>query len=1092
MLNGGRRIMKNRFPHLADATAFPGNDGAPYGQYPNNFEYERWGVGTKLTVCRVPWDLDKNVVDWKDENAILQYFHGLDDSSSFKLESELNREPDGSIRLPIPISNLKKYNYLFIEYTVPTSTEQPLDYAQGSRQPFIGFFMRDFRFIAPSTTEAALDTDWWTTTITSLSVQNLMLERGHAPMAAVSVDEYLSDPLHNNRYLLTSDVSFAEPSITTMAQFESWMATTEPLMVLAVTSTLQQVQAMLAKKDTSGKNTPPTFSNDTARWGRDYRVNGYSWAGVSPYKDSEVRSTTWSTSTGLPTGVTMVAVKVKAAKAFLEYVQSNSPELFSTIKSCFLIPGSLVASKEAGTYGGVQVYELKPLEQLPPVPVTLEKEDFQYPEEYAKIAKLYTYPYAGLTFSDNEGHSTEVRIEYTSGVKIHRRVSLAYPYLRAQAFLSGVNGSGSTSYEWIDTNGIKKQGSMPEAEWTETLLEYEIPTYALAQTSYSQYLLQNSTTAEQERLRELQAYHNEVRSLNQSTENAKDSADTSHDNGIRSNDVSLANGKRSNDTSLANTKASNATSYSNTLASNLTSYNNSVASADQSYTNSERSASTAKGNSNRSADAARQAITNSTTAATEKLGYRNENADGSYDAQKTKMWSTNNQNISLQRKIMGPLTPSLTLDQLGAPYSYQEVESPGPWWSGDLFTTKSWSISNVDGSKMRDLVDNADTQTLLLTKSNQANWYTSQIAQIKTLQSTANSLIESVSSAASTENAAGGGFSAPIGAAVSTARLLANTGISNEEAKAQWLFNTNEVFYDLAQNYGRMEKQIEYAEAMNGGSDEDGQRSVNLEAMYKAKELGKTLDKRNTDRDNKLAGTNGNLAQTTSKSNAADSYSTAQTNADQARNTSNTNSLASKNTADNNALTSKNTSDSNAQASHDTTATNLEKSWDATRLNLDASQKVTKENAVYSQDASLLNAQANLRLAQQLWQMGAENHKTDAPLTRGSFSGDPTPDLWGQRGVEIRVKTQPLGAIASAGSEMLRYGYRLDQAWHFTGWSVMKHFSYWKVSDLWLTPQSSFAELGKATVRSIIETGVTVWRRPEEIGTIPVTDNWED
>ena len=1084
--------MKNRFPHLENANEFPGNNGNVFGQYPNEFQYDRWGIGTKITLCRVPWDMNRNVVDWNSEEEIVSYFEGLDSSSSFTLETEMNREPDGSIRLPVPISNLKTYNYAFIQFKTPTSTEQPLDYASGERQPFIGYFMRDFAFVAPSTTEAQLDVDWWTTCINNLNIQHMMLERGHAPMAAISVDDYLADPLHNNRYLLTSDVTFGEPSITTAAQFESWMATTEPLMVLAVSSSLQQVQAMLAKKDVSGKNTNPTFSNDPARWGREYRVNGYSWAGVSPYKDAEVRSTPWSTATGLPTGVTMIAVKVKAAKAFLEYVQSNSPELFSTIKSCFLIPGSLVASTEAGTYGGTTLYELKPLEQLPPVPVELTKEDFGYPQEYANIAKLYTFPYAGLTFSDNNGNSVDVRIEYTSSVQIHRRVSLAYPYIRAQAFLSGVNGSGSTSYEWVDASGVRKTGSMPEAEWTETLLEYEIPTYALTQTSYSQYLLQNSTTAEQERLKALQAYHNSVRSLNQGTENAKDSADTSHSNGIRSNDTSLANGKRSNDTSLSNAKASNATAYANTTASNATSYSNAVASANQGYTNSERSASTAKGNSNRSADAARQAIRNSNTASTEKLGYRNENADQNYDIGKTKMWSTNNQNIALQRKIMGPLVPSTTLDQFGIPYSYDEVESPGPWWSGNLFDTKSWSISDVDGSKMRDLVDHSDTQTLLLTKSNQAAWYSSQVAQIKTIQGAASSLVESVSSAASTESPAAGGYAAPIGAAIGTARVLANTSLSPEAAKAQWLFNTNEMFYDLASNYANMEKQIEYAEAMNGGTDTDEGRSVNLQAMYDSKEQSKTLDKKNTDRDNSLASTNGDLAQTTSKSNATDSYNAAEKNADEARNTANSNSLASKNTSDANALASKNTADSNAEASHTTTKTNLQKSWDATRLNLDATQKVTKENSVYSQDASLLNAQQSLSLAQQLWQMGAENHKTDAPLTRGNFSGDPTPDLWGQRGVEIRVKTQPLGAIASAGSEMLRYGYRLDQAWKWTSWSVMKHFSYWKASDLWLTPQSSFAELGKDAVRGIINAGVTVWRRPEEIGTIPVTDNWEE
>lgn len=1061
-------MSKTRFPHLQDSTSFPGNDGKPYGQYPNDFDYSRWGVGTKLTVCRVPWDLDKNVVDWKDSNSILEYFHGLDSSSSFKLESELNREPDGSIRLPIPISNLKRYNYLFVEYTVPTSPEQPLDYADGARQLFIGFFMSDFAYVAPSTTEASLATDWWTTSITSMEIQNMMLERGHAPMAATKVDDYLKDPIHNNRYLLTQDVSFGEPCITTASQFESWMATTEPLMVLAVKATLEQAQAMLAEKQIGGKNTPPTFADTSDRWGRQYKVNGYSWAGVSSFKDAKVESTPWSTATGLPAGVSMIAVKATDAKTFLEYVQSNSPELFEVVQSCFLIPGSLVASKEAGNFGGVQLYELKPLEELPPVPVKLEKEDFGYPSEYSRIAKLYTSPYAGLTFSDNNGHSVDVRIEYTSSVQIHRRVSLAYPYLRAQAFLSGVNGEGSTSYEWVDASGLKRTGSMPQADWTQTLLDFDIPTYALAQTAISQALLKNSTPAAIERLKALTAYQNGARSLNTSTENAYASADTAHANGIRSNDTSKANGDRSNETGKTNSLASNATANANTLRSNATGYSNAIASA-----------ATAKSNTDRSADASRQEIANGVAASSEKLGYRNANADKTYGIGKDKMLGTTSQNIALRKKIMGPLMPDLTLKQLGQPYTYGETKDPGPWWSAGLFDTKSWYVDTIDGAKMRELVDHANTQTLLMTKADQANWYTSQLAQIVGVQSAAAGVAETTASVATSITE--GGFAAPIGAAVSTARTLANTSITKKAAEAQWLFNTNEAFYDLAQNFANMEKQNEYSEAMSGGSDEDGKRSVNLEAMYKSKEQGKKLDAQNTNRENALSSQNGDLAQATTKANAAASQKT-----------SNGNALASKNTADSNANSSLATANANTNRSYDTTKTNINASWTTTKNNVDAIQATTKANAGYSQASSLLNAQAELKLKQDAYQMQLENAKTNAPITVGSNSGDPLPDLWGQRGVEIRVKTQPLGAIASAGSEMLRYGYQLNQAWRFTGWSVMKHFSYWKASDLWLTPKSAFAELGKAEIRSIIMSGVTVWRKPEEIGTVSVTENWED
>lgn len=1061
--------MKTRFPHLTNATEFPGNTGNVFGQYPNDFDYNRWDVGTKIILARVPWDIDRNVVDWTDHEEIVSYFENLDSSSSFTLESEMNREPDGAIRLPVPISNLKTFNYCFVQFKTPTSETQPLDYAGGQRQPFIGYFMRDFRFVAPSTTEAQLDVDYWTTCINDLQVQNLMLERGHAPMAAVDVDTYLSDPIHNNRYLLTSDVSFGEPSITTAAQFESWMATTEPLMVLAVSSTLQQVQAMLAKKDLGGKNTNPTFSNDPARWGREYKVSGYSWAGVSPYKDSQVQSTTWSTSTGLPTGVTMIAVKVKSAKTFLDYCQANSPEIFSVVQTCFLIPGSLVASTEAGTYGGVQLYELKPLEQLPPVPVTLEKEDFGYPEEFNRIAKLYTFPYAGLTFSDNAGHSVDVKIEYTSSVQIHRRVSLAYPYLRAQAFLSGVNGSGNTSYEWVDASGVKKTGSMPQAEWTETLLEYDVPTYALTQTAVSQYLLQNSTTAEIERANALQSYHNGTRSLNQSTENSKDSADAAHTNAIRSNDTNKANSERSNNTSLANTLASNATSNANALASNATSYNNSVASAN-----------TALGNANRSADASRQAITNSNTASTEKLGYRNENADEIYTINNTQAQSTNNQSISYRKKAVGELVPSQTLLDKGRPFTYEETVDPGPWWTNlvgipsGTFDTATWKVAGIDGEKMRWIVDHMNVNNKLFSMTLNNNWFTSQMAQWDSSTNTAMGIGESMSTVAGglMGGAQGGGAVDAATSVVSSSQSIAQNKLSKEQAEAQWVYNANNVFYDLAQNFANMEMQNDYSENLY---------EINRTAMEASKNQGKTLDGKNTNRDISLASTNGDLSQTTAKTNAQDSNTTALANA-----------LASKDTADSNSNASKATGDSNATASHDATATNIEKTWDATRLNADLTQKTSKENSVFSQDSGLLNAQANLRLAQENWQKAAENHKTDSPLTRGSFTGDPTPELWGQRGVEIRVKTQPLGAIASAGSEMLRYGYRLDQSWVWTGWSVMKHFSYWKCSDVWLTPSSAFAELGKATVRGIIESGVTVWRKPEEIGTVPVTENWEE
>ena len=63
----------------------------------------------------------------------------------------------------------------------------------------------------------------------------------------------------------------------------------------------------------------------------------------------------------------------------------------------------------------------------------------------------------------------------------------------------------------------------------------------------------------------------------------------------------------------------------------------------------------------------------------------------------------------------------------------------------------------------------------------------------------------------------------------------------------------------------------------------------------------------------------------------------------------------------------------------------------------------------------LLNAQAELKLKQDTYEMSIENARTNAPLTVGSTTGDPLPDLWGQRGVEIRypIPYSPAMAITS-------------------------------------------------------------------------------
>ena len=1317
--------MTNKFPHLAGSNpTFPGL-GDPYAQGDSNFDYNRWGEGTKLTLCRVPWDATHNVVDWTKTDP-KSYFDHLKNTAKITLNTEINVQPDGSVRLPVPIANVQRWNYLWVELEPMTSATQPLDYADGDALRNIGYFMRDASQVTPSTTECHLDVDWWTNSLPYTHVSYMTLERGHAPLAAVDADTYLSDPLHNNQYLLTEDVNYGEPVITKHSQLELWTATTEPLVCFALTCSLEQLATMLTQAGTatSSEWTDPTFTDTEDRWGKQWQVNDYAWGDSAKYKDTTTESTPWLTGSGLP-GYTLIAVNATDAAEFLDYVQERAPQLMQLMKASFAVPAMMLSTKQASTAGSVTYYEVVPLNQLPPVPVELHKSDFSYPAEYADLAKLYTSPYAKLTFSDNDGHSVDVRIECTSSLKIDRRVSLAFPYLKAQAFLEGVNGTGSNSLTWVDVNGLEHDSSMPATNWQETMLEFSVPTYALVADGYRQWLLKNSRQNEAKRLQALNTYHNTIRSGNTGTENTKDSLATSLKNTLRSNTTALENGTRSNETGNTNTLASLDTSNTNTLASNTlalengtrsneTSNDNTLASIDNSYTttdnsielarqntarsnalafditlenanasyrnaqasaatalanatasagtgytnasnsadlaynntkrsadaglanalasnattkangdrsndtgteNATASAGTALANANRSADAARTAVTNGTENATavnnKQTGYNTATntqlqsyANTSFSNRLSKMEETTGDYDGTMniRKILPNFTEATLTDYVAAieaaAFAGDEAEL------GRLITQ-----ANIDEEAV---AKGATTNDLLLAQTilnSVLPAYQSGRARNKNIQQMVLSAATGLLSVAGAGAAVAAAGKAAAGeASMSTLAVANQLAMPAAQAMRQNVEYVNTVSNEQASTYlisgvNMAKTALSAAENSNQlriAKKQDGkQLKSDLANATKNTELGNTLSTDLTNLSNALATKNGDLAQTTAKANASASNATAVANANRSSDTTAANLAASKTTADANANRSyaatmsnadyskgtaltnaentKNRAVANATASNKTTLANAERtynvttnngqssydagvanleetaktgrknnalnkttatanqkrSYDTTTANLAASKttadananrslatgtenqgrsyattttnleatKTTADanatdsnstavaNAGYSQDSAISAAQNDLRTTQAVAKLSIEAHKNDAPITVGETTGDPLPDLFGTRGVQVRVQTQPEGAIRSAGSQFLRYGYRLDQSWPFERWSVMSRFSYWQAKDVWLTGETSIAELGKDAIRAILANGVTVWASPELVCTGSTSEN---
>lgn len=111
-----------------------------------------------------------------------------------------------------------------------------------------------------------------------------------------------------------------------------------------------------------------------------------------------------------------------------------------------------------------------------------------------------------------------------------------------------------------------------------------------------------------------------------------------------------------------------------------------------------------------------------------------------------------------------------------------------------------------------------------------------------------------------------------------------------------------------------------------------------------------------------------------------------------------------------------------------------------------------------------------------------------APSTVGQMGGQGF--MWknGLVGFAVNYKTAGGAAMRTVCDFWARYGYKIQRFYNFGNakmgaLKIMNHFSYWKVSETYITcAQANEAE--KDAIRGVLEKGVTVWGNPSEIGNI--------
>lgn len=443
------------FPHMNSST-FPDVSTVDVYKYNNEMNYARFNNDQmRITLCSVPWDLGEahvgqrtiegvgNVVDFGGEDARNAYFDSLD--GALRFDTKFRRfHMNDSIKLPVPVTTLATYNYVEVMYYPEPGTGGDLEYSEPGAVERWYYFIREIRRDASNTSVCSIMADTWQTFIYRIDIPYMYLTRGHWAVAHSDVDEYLSNPAANSEYLLTPDDSFGE-----IGRAKATVAAVLNDDVYACIATTGDVSA-------------------SANWGS---VNGNGWNTPACY--------TANVDGGV--GAACIAMERGQLVTFLNAVETQAPQFLQTVLGVFFAPKKLVSLGAAVTLFGVGVHLMNPQRASVPI-IDLAKSQFGYADEYADLAKLYTFPYAALDVYSDDGSATRVNIEDTSGtLTLSAALQLTWPWISIDAQVQGLGGAGAAGSVTF-YNGARHV--MPySGMWYQKLMRWGIPVYGVVQSA---------------------------------------------------------------------------------------------------------------------------------------------------------------------------------------------------------------------------------------------------------------------------------------------------------------------------------------------------------------------------------------------------------------------------------------------------------------------------------------------------------------------------------------------------------------------------------------------------------------------------------
>lgn len=519
------------FPHLQNATTFPGTDTRVYEQYRNVFDYNVWTPNTVIKLCHVNWYDDyHDVVKFPDDTTRNEWFDNLD-GETVKLTTNMyiaRADADG-IKLPVPYMTAQQYNYIVVDFSHDIINTP---YQKTDVQTRYHFFITSVRAEAPNTTTCTLMRDVWTDYINSTTINGLLLSRGHAPLMETTPAQLLENPRANCRDFTLPDVDYGSAAVNVRKSTPVNLQNGARYICVAATFSSEQLQTMSNVRGTNITDTDPTYSDN------DGVVTGFAWGAGDIYTSNVTGAGTsyHSIDNLTASNVSMYALETsKISGDYFDTLFAYYPHIMSQITAVFVATANMMRFSSSVNVNGIEWHAVSGARtKISDINLTIN--DFGYANEYAQITRLYLAPYAHLEISDNIGNKARVEIADCGRLSVQTVTSLSYPILRQIAWLDGIGSDGDTSITVNAIDGSSITGDVPNADVLKTLISHDIPTYALQRRAIDAH--------------RADAYNREVAQ-------ARENAVISYENGARSANTAQNNTYRSSAAAVSNTARAN-------------------------------------------------------------------------------------------------------------------------------------------------------------------------------------------------------------------------------------------------------------------------------------------------------------------------------------------------------------------------------------------------------------------------------------------------------------------------------------------------------------------------------------------------------